>query len=237
VSEQLRILVVMAHPDDVDFWAAGTVATWVQAGAAVTYALVTGGDAGGFDPVAPRDTLADQRRQEQRRAAARLGVTDIRFFEGFLDGEVKAEAALIREICRVIRQVRPHRVLAQSPTRAWHDIRLSHPDHLAVGEAVAQAVYPFARNPFAFPELAAAGLAAFEVRELWLQGDPAPNHTVDVTAVWEQREAALMEHVSQHPDPAHARARLRQEAAAVAAAAGLPAGRYAEDFRVIPIPE
>jgi LmbE family N-acetylglucosaminyl deacetylase len=236
VSEQRRVLVVMAHPDDVDFWAGGTVATWVDAGVAVTYALVTGGDAGGFDPAAPRDDVADQRREEQRRAAATLGVTDVRFFEGFRDGQVVADDALIRSVCRVIRQVRPHRVLAQSPTRAWHDIRLSHPDHLAVGEAVARAVYPFARNPFAFPELAAEGLAAFEVRELWLQGDPEPNHTVDVTAVWARREAALFEHVSQHPDQERARERLRQEAAAVAVKAGLGPGRYAEEFRVIPIP-
>jgi LmbE family N-acetylglucosaminyl deacetylase len=227
----------MAHPDDVDFWAAGTVALWVRDGWAVTYLVVTGGDAGGFEPSVARADMAGRRRREQEQAAAILGVDDVRFLDGFDDGRVAVDDNLVRGIVQVIRQVEPNLVLAQSPQRTWRDIRLSHPDHLAVGEAVARAVYPFARNPFAFPELAAAGLEAFEVRELWLQGDPAPDHAVDVTAVWDRREAALLAHASQHPDPAAAARRARREAAAVAEAFGLPAGRLAEDFKRVLIPD
>ncbi|MDR1634074.1 MAG: PIG-L family deacetylase [Bifidobacteriaceae bacterium] len=232
-----RALVVMAHPDDADFWASGTIALWARDGWAVTYLIVTSGDAGGFEPDAARFAVAGRRRAEQRQAATILGVTDVRFLDGFHDGEVTPSADLVRGIVQVIRQVRPDLVLAQSPERTWADIRLSHPDHLAVGEAVARAVYPFARNPFAFADLAAAGLEAFEVRELWLQGDPRPDHAVDVTAVWDQRQAALAAHVSQHPDPEAAQDRARRDASAVAAQFGLPPGRLAESFRRVLIPD
>jgi LmbE family N-acetylglucosaminyl deacetylase len=232
----MRILVIMAHPDDVDFWAAGTVALWASEGAQITYALVTAGDAGGFDHT-PRERIASIRAGEQREAARILGVADVRFFEGYADGEVAVTTDLLRDVTRVIREVRPYRVLAQSPTRNWDDLRLAHPDHLAVGEAVARAVYPFARNPFAFPELERRGLHAWEARELWLQGDPDPNLTLDVTPFWAQRESALLAHASQHPDPERAVERLRQEAQDVAADADLPRGRYAETFRVVEIPE
>jgi LmbE family N-acetylglucosaminyl deacetylase len=227
----------MAHPDDADFWAAGTIALWVRDGWAVTYLIATSGDAGGFEPGRANDAMAERRRGEQRRAAAILGVSDVRFLDGFGDGEVRVDGELVGGIVRVIRQTKPDLVLAQSPTRTWGDIRLSHPDHLAVGEAVARAVYPFARNPFAFPELAAAGLEAFEVRELWLVGDPAPDHAVDVTAVWDKRQAALLAHASQHPDPAAADARSRREAAQAAQDFGLPPGRLAESFRRVAIPD
>jgi LmbE family N-acetylglucosaminyl deacetylase len=231
-----RVLAVMAHPDDVDFWAAGTVALWVDAGITVTYLLVTSGDAGGFDQKESRAALADQRREEQVQAATTLGVSDVRFLDGFWDGQVAVTEELVGAITRTIRQVRPDLVLTQSPSRTWHDIRLSHPDHLAVGEATARAVYPYARNPFAFPDLAAEGLEAFEVRELWLQGDPRPDHAVDVTTVWARRQAALAAHASQHPDLPAALARSQQEATAVASRYGWPAGRLAEEFKRIPIP-
>jgi LmbE family N-acetylglucosaminyl deacetylase len=227
----------MAHPDDVDFWASGTVAGWVAEGRAVTYLLVTGGGAGGFEADADRGGMVGRRRAEQRRAAAILGVADVRFLDGFEDGAVAPTDALVEAVVRAIREVRPDLVLTQSPTRAWHDIRLSHPDHLATGEAASRAVYPFARNPFAFPQLARAGLGAFEVRELWLQGDPEPNHAVDVTDRWEQRQAALAAHASQHPDAAAALERATREAAATAARWGLPPGRLAEEFRRVPIPD
>jgi LmbE family N-acetylglucosaminyl deacetylase len=231
------VLAVMAHPDDVDFWASGTVALWVGAGVRVSYLVVTGGGAGGFEPTAPRPGMAARRREEQRAAAAALGVHDVRFLHGFHDGAVAATEPLVRAVTRAIREVRPDLVLGPSPERAWHDIRLSHPDHLATGEATARAVYPFARNPFAFPELAAEGLEAFEVRELWLQGDPRPDHAVDVTAVWGRRQAALAAHASQHPDLPAALARAEREATAVASKWGLPPGALAEEFRRVPIPD
>jgi len=220
----------MAHPDDIDFWGVGTVMAWVRQGWQVTYGIVTDGEAGGEPGVGA------VRRQEQAQAAALAGVSDVRFLDGYHDGQVQVCAALIKDLCRLIRQIKPSRVLAQSPTRNWSDIRLNHPDHLAVGEAVTQAVYPFARNPHAFTELLVEeGLEPWTVTEMWLQGDPAPNRVIDVTDTLPEREAAVMAHTSQHPDPALARRRLHQALTDCAAAAGLPPGHLAEAFRVVPI--
>ena len=143
---------VTAHPDDVDFGAAGTVAAFTAAGVEVTYCIVTNGDAGGSDRTMSRAEMAALRQDEQRAAAAVVGVTDVRFL-GHPDGMVQATLGLRRDISRVIRQVRPERVITQSPERNWDAIYASHPDHLAAGEAAVCAVYPDARNPFAHPEL------------------------------------------------------------------------------------
>jgi len=230
MSKQRRALVVMAHPDDIDFWGVGTVMTWVRQGWNVTYALVTDGGVGG------KKGIGLVRRQEQLAAAELAGVSDVRFLDGFEDGQVAVTQELVKQLCRTIRQVQPIRVLTQSPTRNWSDIRLSHPDHLAVGDAVARAVYPMARNPHAFPDLIQnEGLEPWIVKELWLQGDPEPNKVIDVTDTLPERELAVMAHVSQHPDLALARQRLLQDLAQCAAAAGLPDGHLAEAFHVVPV--
>ena len=89
---------------------------------------------------------------------------------------------LRRDIARVIRQVRPATGWCrQSPQRDWSRLFASHPDHLAAGEATICAVYPDSRNPFAFPELAAEGLDAHIVDEVFVMGGPTPDTFVDVT--------------------------------------------------------
>ena len=103
------------------------------------------------------------REREQRAAADALGVKDVRFLDGYRDGWLEPTPELQREITQVIRQVRPHRILTSSPDRNWDRIAASHPDHLAAGEATVRAVYPAARNPFAFPELLAEGLEPWTV--------------------------------------------------------------------------
>src|SRR4051794_15691402 len=178
-----RALVVTAHPDDVDFGAAGTVATWVSEGVEVSYCIVTDGDAGGFDPAVPRAEIPAIRQREQRNAAAAVGVTDVTFL-GYPDGALYVTHELRRDIARVIRRVRPHRVLCPSPERNFERIYASHPDHLAAGEATISAVYPDARNPFAHPSLAEEGLEAWTVPEVWIMagpgGGPPPTH-VEIT--------------------------------------------------------
>ncbi|HET7017695.1 MAG TPA: PIG-L family deacetylase, partial [Streptosporangiaceae bacterium] len=151
-AEIERILVITAHPDDVDFGAAGTVATWTDAGIDVVYCIVTDGDAGGSDPSISRPDMAVLRRAEQTAAAKCVGVTDLRFL-GYPDGYVEPTIALRKDLARVIRQVRPGRVLSPSPDRNYARVGASHPDHRAVGNAALDAVYPDARNQFAFPEL------------------------------------------------------------------------------------
>jgi LmbE family N-acetylglucosaminyl deacetylase len=231
-AEVERVLVVTAHPDDVDFGAAGTVARWTDAGIEVTYCLVTDGDAGGFDRSVPREEMPMIRREEQRNAAKVVGVEDVRFL-GHPDGRLELGLDLRRDISRVIRQVRPQRVLTQSPERYWERIQASHPDHLTAGEAALRAVYPDARNPFAFPELLDdEGLEPWEVAEVWIMSHPSPNHYVDVTDTFDRKIAALRAHVSQTAHMDDLEVWLRDRLGQNARDGGLDSGRLAEAFAV-----
>ncbi len=228
-----RILVICAHPDDVDFGAAGTVATWTDRGIHVTYCLVTDGDAGGFDPSIARADMGPLRRREQTAAGAAVGVKDLVFL-GHPDGQVESGLALRRDLSRVIRQVRPQRVLTQSPVRNLARIYASHPDHLAAGEAAICAVYPDARNPFTFTELVTEeGLEAWSVGEVWFMGGPDADHAVDVTDQVERKLAALRCHASQLPDASGMETRVRGWLATVGEYHGLGEGRLGEAFRVV----
>ncbi|HEY0560141.1 MAG TPA: PIG-L deacetylase family protein, partial [Frankiaceae bacterium] len=232
-----RALVITAHPDDVDFGAAGTVAGWTAAGIAVSYCICTDGDAGGFDPDVPRDRIPAIRRNEQVAAAAELGVTDVVFL-GYPDGDLEVTQDLRRDISREIRRVRPQRVLTQFPQRNFHRIGASHPDHMAAGEATLRAVYPDARNPFAHPTLLAdEGLLDWKVEEVWLMGGEEAGHAVDITDRFAAKQKALLSHASQLSGaPAELEARLREWNGATAREAGLPEGRLAEAFQVMEIP-
>jgi LmbE family N-acetylglucosaminyl deacetylase len=231
-----RVLVVTAHPDDVDFGSAGTVAAFTSAGVDVTYCIVTNGDAGGSDRAMSRADMAALRQREQRAAAAEVGVHDVRFL-GHPDGRVQATIELRRDISRVIRQVKPERVLTQSPERRWDFIFASHPDHLAAGEAAVCAVYPDARNPFAHPELLDdEGLEPWTVNELWIMAVDGANIAVETTHTVARKVAALMCHKSQIGDPAGITERVTTGALAQGVAAGLPEGSSAELFRVTRIP-
>lgn len=227
-----RTLAVFAHPDDVDFGCAGTVARWVDEGVEVAYLIVTRGDSGGFDET-PRERMPARREAEQRAAAAAVGVRRVDFLDGHHDGTLTASLELRRQITAAIRRFRPDRVLTSSPLRRWEQLAgPSHPDHLAVGEATTCAVYPDSRNRFAFPELLDAGLAPWVVREIWYAGGPGPDHVVDVTDQLDRRIAAMRAHRSQtaHLDvPTWVRDRLTT----MADNAGLPAGRLAEAFTVL----
>jgi LmbE family N-acetylglucosaminyl deacetylase len=227
-----RALVITAHPDDVDFGAAGTVATWTDAGVDVAYCIVTDGDAGGFDPTIAREDIPAIRRAEQTAAAETVGVRQL-YFLGYPDGRLQPTLELRRDIARVIRQFRPDRVLCPSPQRNYQRIQASHPDHLAAGEASLCAVYPDARNPFAHPELAAEGLEPHTVVEVWLMVGNAPDRFVDITDGFDRKVAALRCHASQLPDPVGVEALLRGWAAATAKLAGLGPNRLAEGFQLV----
>jgi LmbE family N-acetylglucosaminyl deacetylase len=232
-TEVQRILIIVAHPDDVDFGAAGTIARWTEAGIEVVYCLVTDGDAGGHDDSVPRAEIAPLRRKEQTAAAACVGVSDLRFL-GYPDGRVEATLGLRKDLARVIRQVRPDRVVCPSPERNYARMGVSHPDHRAVGSAALDAIYPDARNPFAFAELRAEeGLEPWTVREVWLPGGPAPNHYVDVTDTFDRKVAALRAHESQTGHMDSLEEFLRGWLARAAAQASLPEGRLAEAFQVL----
>jgi LmbE family N-acetylglucosaminyl deacetylase len=228
-----RILVIAAHPDDVDFGAAGTVATWTDAGLDVSYCIVTNGDAGGSDRSVSRPDMAVLRQAEQTAAAKQVGVHDLHFL-GYPDGRVEPSLALRRDLARVIRLLRPDRVVCPSPERNYLRMGISHPDHRAVGSAALDAVYPDSRNPFAFPELLAEEkLEPWTVREVWISGSPAPTRYVDVTDVFGRKIAALRAHQSQISDAEALEERLRGMLTSMAERGGLPAGRLAEAFQVL----
>jgi len=232
-SEIQRVLVVTAHPDDVDFGAAGTIAGWTSAGIEVAYCIATYGDAGGFDPAVPRSEIPAIREAEQRAAGAVVGVTDITFL-GYPDGRVEVTQDLRRDISRQIRRVRPQRLLTQSPVRNWERIGTSHPDHLRTGEAALCAVYPDARNPYAHPELLLGEqLAEWAVSEVWLSGGPTRDHYVDITDTFDRKLAALQEHHSQTDHMDDLEGLLRTWTGANALAAGLAPDRLAEAYHVV----
>jgi LmbE family N-acetylglucosaminyl deacetylase len=162
-----------------------------------------------------------------------VGVSDVRFL-GYRDGELTVSHDLRRDITRVIRQVRPERVLTMSPERNWERIGASHPDHMAAAEATVQAIYPDARNPFAHPSLLAdEGLQDWIVPELWMFGSPTPNTFVDVTDQLPAKMAALRAHDSQVAHLEDLEAMIREWMRAAAARGGLPEGRLAEMFHAV----
>jgi LmbE family N-acetylglucosaminyl deacetylase len=179
--------------------------------------------------------MAVLRRAEQIAAAKCVGVSDLRFL-GYPDGRVEATLALRKDLARVIRQVQPGRVVCPSPERNFARVGASHPDHRAVGSAAMDAVYPDARNPFAFPELLAdEQLEPWSVPELWIAGGPQPNEFTDVTEAFPRKVAALRAHVSQTGHMDDLEGMLRGWMTRTAQAAGLPEGRLAEAFQAIQI--
>jgi len=190
-----RVLVVVAHPDDIDFGIAGTAAVLTDAGSEVVYALCTSGEAGIPEDM-DRAELRALRESEQRAAGAAVGVTDVRFL-GMPDGQLEDNLALREAISRVIRQVQPDVVISQSPERRYDRIFASHPDHLAAANATIAAVYPDARNPHAHVGLLDEGLEPHSVDWLWVSGGPDPNFAIDITPQLDRKVAALSSHSSQ----------------------------------------
>jgi LmbE family N-acetylglucosaminyl deacetylase len=229
-----RVLMIAAHPDDVDFGSAGTIATWTGAGIEVSYCIVTDGDAGGFDPAVPRSAIGAIRQDEQRKAAATLGVTDVEFL-GYPDGRLTVSFELRRDIARAIRRTRPDRVVVPSPHRDLRNVYVSHPDHQAAGEAALCAIYPDARNPFAHPELLSEeGLDAHTVPEVWiLSANDRADHYVDITDTFDRKIAALRAHISQTAHMTALEERMRAWGSMQAQAAGLAEGRLAEGYLVL----
>ena len=181
-TEIKRVLVVNAHPDDSDFGASGTIAQWVKKGIEVAYVFCTNGDQGGEESGFTKEEMPAIRQREQRAAGAAIGVTDITFLN-YVDGHLEPTIELRKDIVRQIRISKPDRIVCQSPERNWDRIGASHPDHLAAGEATIQAVYPDARNPFAFTDLLDnEGLQPWRVKEVWVSGFAHPDPLSQPTA-------------------------------------------------------
>jgi LmbE family N-acetylglucosaminyl deacetylase len=223
-----RVLVVAAHPDDIEFGAAGTVARWVSEGAEARYLLLTRGDKGSDNPDADPVALAALREDEQRAAAAEIGVAAVDFL-GEPDGQVEPSLRLRERVTRAIRAFRPEIVMSHDPTVLFvNNEWVNHPDHRAVGTVVVDAVFPTARDPLNFPEHLAAGLAAWKVAELFLWSTNEANQLVDIGATLDRKIAALAHHVSQFRDFDETARWVRRGAEELGERAGYPA---AEGFR------
>lgn len=231
-SEIKRVLVINAHPDDSDFGASGTIAQWVKNGIHVSYCICTNGDQGGEESGIPVEEMPEVRQREQRAAGAAIGVTDITFLN-YRDGSLEPTLGLRKDLVRAIRIAQPDRLLCQSPERNWDRIGASHPDHLAAGEGAIQAVYPDARNPFAFLDLAAEGHLPWRVKEVWMMGHATPDHFVDITETFELKMKALHSHVSQTAHNPELENMVRAWGQRNATLGGFAEGRIAEAFKIV----
>jgi len=228
-----RALVIAAHPDDIEFVVAGTVARWVRAGTRVRYVLATSGDAGSHRPGITREEVARIRQAEQRAAAQTVGVDgpDGVVFLGYHDCEVEPTLALRRDLVREIRRFRPDTVICFDPTRLFvGDRYINHPDHRAVGQAALDAVAPTAAMPLAFPEQREEGLEPHRVKEVLVASPLDPNTWIDISDTIDLKIEALRKHASQFPEGWDPGDMIREWAAETGTKAGLA---YAEAFRRI----
>ncbi len=194
------ILIILAHPDDPEFFLGATIARWTQQGHRVSYCLLTRGDKGASDPRVDPVELGKRREKEERAAAAVLGVADVRFLD-FADGTLSPTLEAREAVTRVIREIRPDILVSCDPLNYFPtDHRINHPDHRAAGQIVVDAAFPGAGSPMFYPEMIQEGLKPHSVKEVWLSLTAQPNTTIDVTSQWPIRIRALHEHVSQIPD-------------------------------------
>jgi LmbE family N-acetylglucosaminyl deacetylase len=195
-----NILIILAHPDDPEFFCGGSIALWNQQGHEVSYCLLTKGDKGINDQFKMDDSnkIKELRVKEERKAAAVLGVKKIIFYDN-PDGYLVPNLLLRRQVVKVIRQVKPDIVVSCDPTNYYmRDTTINHPDHRAAGQVVVDSVYPAAQNKAFFPDLLVdKGLIPHKVKEVWLSLPTIANLTIDITNTWETKIRALHEHRSQ----------------------------------------
>lgn len=226
---QERVLVVLAHPDDPEFFCGATLAKWARAGKEIYYLLLTCGDKGSDNPEMTPEALCGDRQMEQRAAAAVIGVKDVMFL-AYRDGELANTLDVRREIVRVIRRLKPHIVITSDPTTYIRaNTYINHTDHRTAGAATLDAVFPAAGNRMYFPELLSEGLEPHSIKEVWLTLTLEPNLWVNVTHTLEIKLAALRQHRSQIKDPDSLDKRIRERLRR----SEFDDELYAEGFRVI----
>jgi LmbE family N-acetylglucosaminyl deacetylase len=199
-SNAKRCMVIVAHPDDPEFFCGGTIARWVGQGMEIVYLILTNGDKGSDEVTMTSGRLAALRQEEQRAAAQILGVEGV-IFLGETDGELQATLSLRRQVVREIRRYRPHTVVCPDPaTYYFGSTYVNHPDHRAAGQAALEAIFPAARNRMYHPELLAEGLSPHAVREIFLIGTSDPDFWVDITDSIDLKIEAIQAHASQVTD-------------------------------------
>ncbi len=192
MTEQADILVVTPHPDDAEFGVAGTVARWTSKGKQVVYVVCTNGNKGTSDPDVKPDELAETRQKEQRAAAEVLGVREVVFLEN-PDQGLEDTPEFRKQIVRMIRRYRPQTVVTADPYRRY----IWHRDHRIAGQVTIDAVFPYARDHLAYPDLLEEDLQPHKVREMLFWASEDINYLSDITATFDLKLAALRCHESQ----------------------------------------
>lgn len=214
-----RALVIAAHPDDIEYTIAATIAKWVRAGTRVRYVLVTSGDAGTHQLGVTREEMTRIREAEQLAAARVVGVEEVVFLR-YPDCMVQPTLELRGELVREIRRFKPDAAVCFDPTRLFVGGRyVNHPDHRAVGQAAVDAISPTAAMPLAFSEQLAEGLEPHRVRQIWVANPTHPDTWVDVSETIDLKAQALSQHASQLVPGRDYVGMVRQWAADTAAAA------------------
>lgn len=196
-----NILVILAHPDDPEFFCGATLARWARAGHHITYQLLTCGDKGFNESTSAEmttDALCAIRHAEQIAAAKVIGVdADAVHFLDRPDGYLVPDLNLRREIVRVIRKFKPDILVTCDPQTLFAMYGINHPDHRAAGQVVMDAVFPAAGSPVFFPELLAEGFLPHMPKEIWCSLTMQPNVTLDVTETWQTKLEAILKHETQ----------------------------------------
>lgn len=228
LPSRARVLAVCAHPDDIESWCGGTLALLVERGCEVRLAVCTAGEKGSDDRRLTMAVVAETRIREQRAAAARLGISAVRFLDG-KDGELENTLNFRAQIVRLLREFQPAIVFTHDPEQPYPPY-VTHRDHRVAGRVVLDAAYPAARDHHYFPEQIAEGLPAHAVAQVWLFASMVATTAVDVSTTLERKIVARLDHRSQTKDPDGLRIAWRERAAAIGAPFGLGA---AETFTVV----
>ncbi len=197
----MKILVILAHPDDPEFFCGGTLAKWANEGHQISYCLLTHGEKGTNSEFSYTDRIKEIREQEQNEAALTIGANKIIFLD-HPDGFLEANLSLRKELVRVMRKEQPDIVVSCDPSNFFiKGETINHPDHRAAGLAVIEAIFPGVQNRDFYPELLDEGLDQHHIQELWLSLPQEANILIDVTAYWNIKIEALLSHKSQVGDP------------------------------------
>lgn len=222
-----RVLVIAAHPDDIESWCAGTVAVLARQGWHAVYVLCTSGEKGTHDLTETPAIVGARREEEQRAACRRVGAEEPVFLR-LPDGGLEDDATLRRLLVREIRRHRPNLLITHDPVQPWPPYT-THRDHRIAGRVALDAAYPYARDPLHYPEqVRDEGLQPHAVPEVWLFSSSQPDHYVDIADGLADKIAARLAHASQTSDPTALAEAWRQRAEETGRQGGLP---LAEAFK------
>lgn len=227
-SDFKKVLVFSAHPDDLDFGCAGTVAKMISEGKEITYCIITNGEKGTHNVNVSNDDMALMREKEQKEAARVVGVQNV-IFLGEIDGTLENTENVQRKIVRAIRQEKPDIIISFDPANLNFDsFYLFHRDHRMAAEAVFDSVYPAAGSDAFFPELIDEGLIPHQIKGMMFFGTAHSNMLIDITGTIGKKIEALKKHVGQFKDMGAMEERVRERAREEGKKIGI---EYAESFR------